>query len=35
VPIVHLSPFEGRAVGVADHELGLKKHLVPAEAVLA
>ena len=35
MPIVCLSQFVGRAVDVSDHELGLKKHLAPVEAVLA
>ncbi len=35
VPIVYLSQFVGRAIGVGDGELGLKKHMVPVEAVLA
>jgi heterodisulfide reductase subunit B len=35
VPIVYLSQFVGRAIGVSDSELGLKKHMVSVEAVLA
>jgi heterodisulfide reductase subunit B len=35
VPIVYLSQFVGRAIGVGDGELGLKKHMVPVDAVLA
>jgi heterodisulfide reductase subunit B2 len=35
VPIVYLSQFVGRALGVDDRELGLSKHMVPVEGVLA
>ena len=35
VPIVYLSQFVGRAIGVGDGELGLNKHMVPVDAVLA
>jgi heterodisulfide reductase subunit B len=35
MPIVYLSQFVGRAIGVSDHDLGLKKHMVPVEALLA
>ncbi len=35
MPIVYLSQFVGRAVGVSAAELGFKKHMVPVEATLA
>jgi len=35
VPIVYLSQFVGRAIGVGAADLGLKKHMVAVEAVLA
>jgi heterodisulfide reductase subunit B len=35
VPVVYLSQFVGRAIGVSDADLGLKKHMVPVEATLA
>jgi heterodisulfide reductase subunit B len=35
VPIVYLSQFVGRAIGVGAADLGLKKHMVAAEALLA
>jgi heterodisulfide reductase subunit B len=35
MPIVYLSQFVGRAIGVGAHDLGLKKHMVPVEAALA
>ena len=34
VPIVYLSQFVGRAIGVDDRELGLKKHMVDVAAVM-
>jgi len=35
VPVVYLSQFVGRAIGVSQVDLGLKKHMVPVDAVLA
>ena len=35
VPIVYLSQFVGRAIGVGAADLGLKKHMVAVETVLA
>jgi len=35
LPIVYLSQFVGRALGVNDTDLGLRKHMVPVEAALA
>ena len=35
VPIVYLSQFVGRAIGVGEQQLGLKKHMVAVEAALA
>ena len=35
VPVVYLSQFVGRALGASDVDLGLSKHMVPVEAVLA
>ena len=35
LPVVYLSQLVGRAVGVSQSELGLKKHMVPVEATLA
>ena len=35
MPIVYLSQFVGRAIGVPDQQLGLKKHMVAVEAALA
>ncbi len=35
LPIIYLSQMVGRAIGVDDDELGLKKHMVDAAAVMA
>ncbi len=35
IPIIFLSQFVGRAVGLSDKELGLKKHLMDVTAVMA
>ena len=35
IPVIYLSQLVGRAVGVSDKELGLKKHLVDVMAVMA
>jgi heterodisulfide reductase subunit B len=35
IPVIFLSQLVGRAVGVSDKELGLKKHLVDVMAVMA
>ena len=35
VPIVYLSQLVGRAIGVDDAQLGLKKHMVDVAAVMA
>ena len=35
MPIVYLSQFVGRAIGVSDRDLGLKKAMVDVAGVLA
>ena len=35
IPVIFLSQLVGRAVGVSDKELGLKKHLIDVMGVMA
>ena len=35
IPVIFLSQLVGRAIGVSDKELGLKKHLVDVMAVMS
>jgi len=35
IPVIFLSQLVGRAIGVSDKELGLKKHIVDITTVMA